>query len=68
MDGASMFQVQPNPFQGNCDPNLAATPHASGMIISLCDGSVRTLSASVSPITWWYLSTPAGGEVLPSNW
>src|SRR5262249_43035106 len=27
----SIFQVRPTPFDGNCDPTRAATPHASGM-------------------------------------
>jgi hypothetical protein len=67
-DSESMFQVQPTPFQGNCIPWLGSTSHAAGMVIALCDGSVRTLSASVSPTTWWYLNTPAGGEVLGNDW
>jgi prepilin-type N-terminal cleavage/methylation domain-containing protein len=67
-DDQSMFQVQPSPFQGNCDPTLGSTPHSSGMMVGLCDGSVRSVSVSVSPATWWYLNTPAGGEVLPNDW
>jgi prepilin-type N-terminal cleavage/methylation domain-containing protein len=67
-DSQSMFQVQPNPFQGNCDPTNVSTPHSSGMMVGLCDGSVRSLSGSISPTTWWYANTPAGGEVLPDDW
>jgi prepilin-type N-terminal cleavage/methylation domain-containing protein len=67
-DNQSMFQVRPSPFQGNCDPNLGSTPHSSGMMIRLCDGSVRSLSVGVSPTTWWYLNTPRGGEVVPGDW
>jgi prepilin-type processing-associated H-X9-DG protein len=62
-----MFLTQPNPFQGNCDPWLASTPHSSGMIVCMCDGHVRTFSPSMSPTIWWYLNTPAGGEVLPND-
>jgi prepilin-type N-terminal cleavage/methylation domain-containing protein len=64
----SMFLRQPTPFQGNCDPTLFSTPHPGGMVVSLCDGSVRTVSASISPTTWWYVNTPAGGEVLGNDW
>jgi prepilin-type N-terminal cleavage/methylation domain-containing protein/prepilin-type processing-associated H-X9-DG protein len=65
-DNQSMFQVRPSPFEGNCDPGLASTPHPGGMMIGLCDGSVRGLSAGVGPDIWWYLNTPAGGEFVPA--
>ena len=35
--------------------------------IGLVDGSVRFLSENVTPYTWWYMCTPAGGEVLPPD-
>lgn len=63
----SKFQRQPMPFQGNCDPTLASTPHPTGIHAGMADGSVRFLSASVSPYTWWYLCTPAGGETIPPD-
>jgi prepilin-type N-terminal cleavage/methylation domain-containing protein len=65
---ASKFQVQPTPFVGNCDPTRASTPHASGMLVCLADGSVRTLAPSLSGDTWWAAVTPAMGEVLGSDW
>jgi prepilin-type N-terminal cleavage/methylation domain-containing protein len=65
---ASIFQVQPHPYQTNCDPVRAATPHAGIMQVCLCDGSVRTVSSSLSATTWWYACTPAGGEDLPGDW
>jgi len=64
----SKFQVQPTPFEGNCDPTRAATAHAGGIQVGLADGSVRTLGAGVSGATWWAAVTPAGGEVLGSDW
>jgi prepilin-type N-terminal cleavage/methylation domain-containing protein len=64
----SKFQVQPTPFLGNCDPTRAATAHASGILVGLADGSVRTLAPSMSPDTWWAAVTPSGGEVLGSDW
>jgi len=64
----SIFQVQPSPFLGNCDPTRAATAHAGGMLVGLADGSVRTLAPSLSGDTWWAAVTPSGGEVLGSDW
>jgi prepilin-type N-terminal cleavage/methylation domain-containing protein len=64
----SKFQVQPTPFLGNCDPRRASTAHASGMLVCLADGSVRTLAPSMSGATWWAAVTPSGGEVLGPDW
>jgi prepilin-type N-terminal cleavage/methylation domain-containing protein len=63
----SIFQVQPTPFLGNCDPTRASTAH-SGILVGLADGSVRTLAPSMSGATWWAAVTPADGEVLGSDW
>jgi len=60
----SIFQVQPSPYEGNCDPTRAATAHPGGMLVGMADGSVRSLSASMSGEVWWAAVTPAGGEVL----
>ncbi len=64
----SIFQVQPTPFLGNCDPTRASTPHAGGIQVGLADGSVRTLAPSMSPDTWWHAVTPWGGEPPDSDW
>ncbi len=64
----SIFQVQPTPFLGNCDPTRASTAHTGGILVGLADGSVRTLAPSMSGATWWAAVTPAGGEVLGSDW
>jgi|SoiMethySBSTD1v2_1073268.scaffolds.fasta_scaffold331033_2 prepilin-type N-terminal cleavage/methylation domain-containing protein len=64
----SRFLVQPTPFLGNCDPTRAATAHPGGMQVGLVDGSVRTLSPSLSGATWAAAVTRAGGEVLGSDW
>jgi prepilin-type N-terminal cleavage/methylation domain-containing protein len=64
---ASKFLTQPNPYNGNCDPTMASSPHAGGIQIQLADGSVRFLSSSISMYTWWYLCTPNGGEVIPAD-
>ena len=64
----SIFQVDPDPFLGNCDPTRASTAHTSGMQVGLADGSVRTLAASMSGDTWWAAVTPKGDEVQGADW
>jgi prepilin-type N-terminal cleavage/methylation domain-containing protein len=67
----AMFQIQPNPFMGTgatCDWTRASTPHDGGIQTGLADGSVRTVTSSVSPATWFAAFTPNGGEVLASDW
>ncbi len=70
------FQVQPlvtldmlsDPPLNSCASTLAQTPHLSGMLVALGDGSVRTLSPAVSETTYWGMVTPAGGETLGDDW
>lgn len=62
----SQFQVQPVPT--SCDPLRAATPHANVMPVCLTDCSVRTISSSITPLTWWFACTHNGGEVLGTDW
>jgi prepilin-type N-terminal cleavage/methylation domain-containing protein len=64
----SLFQVRPTPFEGNCDPTRASTPHRGGMLVALVDGSVRSLAPSISGDTWWAACTPNNGEVLGPDW
>ena len=63
----SKFQSRPTPFNGNCDPTLASSPHSGGIQTCMADGSVRNVSASVTGFTWWYLITTRGGEVIPAD-
>ncbi len=65
--------TKPVPFQaapksGTCDFTLPQTPHASGMMVALGDGSVRSVSPGISQLTFWSAVTPFGGEVLGSDW
>jgi prepilin-type N-terminal cleavage/methylation domain-containing protein len=64
----SKFQVQPTPFLGNCDPTRASTSHRGGLLACLADGSVRSLSQSISGTTWWAACTPAGNDLLGNDW
>jgi hypothetical protein len=63
---ASKFQVQP--VQTNCDPLRASSGHTAVINGLLADGSVRSISQSLSADTWWFVCTPSGGEVLGSDW
>jgi type II secretory pathway pseudopilin PulG len=64
--GASaMFQDNPQPytFPGPCNPHVAQTPHAGGMLVTgWLDGSVRPVAASVAPGAWWAALTPRAGD------
>ena len=57
----SMFQVQPKP--GQCNYAVATTPHAS-MQVAMGDGHVVGLSSTITPLIWYALCTPDGGEVV----
>ncbi|MBM4067551.1 MAG: DUF1559 domain-containing protein [Planctomycetes bacterium] len=59
---ASLFQVSPNP--ATCDWNLASTPSSDAIQLALCDGSVRTLTASIPAATWWSALQPSDGGSL----
>jgi type II secretory pathway pseudopilin PulG len=59
---------QLSPPVATCNPRIAQTPHPGGMLVGLADGSVRSLSPSVSATTYWAAVTPAGGETLGNDW
>jgi prepilin-type N-terminal cleavage/methylation domain-containing protein len=64
----SKFQVTPDPYATVCDTARASSPHAALMNVALGDGSVRTLSASISATTWWAACTPNGRDILGNDW
>ena len=51
-----------------CNPKIAQSPHASGMLVALVDGSVRSLAPSIQPTTYWALVTPDRGELVGDDW
>lgn len=55
------FQVRPRPE--DCNPLVPQTPHESGMLTAMADGSVHLLRPDLSEAMFWALVTPAGGEV-----
>jgi prepilin-type N-terminal cleavage/methylation domain-containing protein len=57
------FQVRPS--RAECDPRIPQTPHTSGMLVAMGDGSTRAVAPTIAPQVFWGAVTPAGGEVLP---
>ncbi|MCI0681258.1 MAG: hypothetical protein L0Y71_04070 [Gemmataceae bacterium] len=55
------FQV--NPRLSDCDSRLAQSPHSSGMLAGMGDGSVTTIARGMGERTYWALVTPNGGEI-----
>lgn len=58
---------QAAPAIADCMTAFAQTPHPSGMLVALADGSVRQLSPGIAPTTYWALVTPAAGDT-PGDW
>lgn len=55
------FQVRPK--VEDAWSGIPQTPFSAGLPTAFFDGSVRTLSPTVDPSTFWGAVTPAGGEV-----
>ena len=60
-----MFQVNAKP--ATCDWNLASTSSSTAILVAACDGSVRSMAASVAPAIWWSALQPNDGGDL-GNW
>ena len=48
--------------------SAASSYHTGGVMVGLCDGSVRFVTKSVSLATWRAVGTRNGGEVIGSDW
>jgi prepilin-type N-terminal cleavage/methylation domain-containing protein len=64
--GGVAFQLAPT--YGNCIYTTIQTPHPDAMEVGMCDGSVRSVTASVSPHTFEMACYPNDGKVLPPDW
>jgi len=53
---------------GTCDPTTANSGHTGVTLVTLADGSVKPVSSSITQRTWNAALTPAGNEVLGSDW
>jgi prepilin-type N-terminal cleavage/methylation domain-containing protein len=57
-----------NSRTATCDYRLASSARPQGILVCMGDGSVKQVASGVSGDTWWAATTPAGGEVLGSDW
>jgi hypothetical protein len=60
------FQTTPTPDQ--CNQNVTHSPHPGVMMVGLGDGSVRSVSASVSTLSWYNACHPFNGADAGSDW
>jgi prepilin-type N-terminal cleavage/methylation domain-containing protein len=60
------FQVNPI-FDQTCNYTQAQSSRITGITIAMADGSTRFVSSDISATTWWCIATPAGQEVIPSD-
>jgi prepilin-type N-terminal cleavage/methylation domain-containing protein len=60
------FQVRPRPQEAKYD--YAQSYGYGGLMVSLADGSVRSVNGAISGQTFAAACTPAGGEVLGADW
>jgi prepilin-type N-terminal cleavage/methylation domain-containing protein len=51
-----------------CDPKRVQFIHSGSGLVLMMDGSVRTVSSSISSVTWGRAITPNDGQVLNSDW
>jgi len=59
---------QPMPTDATCQIERATALSSGGCMVAMADGSVRNVNTSMSQATWWAALTPAGGEVLSTDW
>ena len=57
-----------DPTQTTCDIRRASTQHTGVLMLSLADGSVRTIRPGITGITWWEAAKPDDGAVLGTDW
>jgi prepilin-type N-terminal cleavage/methylation domain-containing protein len=56
------------PSLSDCDPTRLQTPYAGGILVSLGDGSVRSVNSGVSQYSWNLALNPADGKVFDATW
>jgi prepilin-type N-terminal cleavage/methylation domain-containing protein len=59
---------QTNPAPGNCYPAVLVSPHEGVMIVTLGDGSIRTVTSSISLTTWRNVCDPTSGAPPGNDW
>jgi len=66
--GPQTWLQTPNPWQTNCNPQYASSPHTGGMNAALGDGSTRFLAQGMSGTTFWIALVPNDGLPMPPDW
>jgi prepilin-type N-terminal cleavage/methylation domain-containing protein len=61
------FQIQPHYFN-NCNPLVPQSPHTNVLLVGLGDGSTRSVSGSISDVTWQRATDPREGQTLGGDW
>jgi len=59
---------QMRPAKIQCNPQQVQGLSANVIMVGLGDGSVRSVSASVSQVTWGRAVEPNDGQILGNNW
>jgi Protein of unknown function (DUF1559) len=65
---SSYAKFQMMPTKDQCNPALPQSPHRVGIQVGMCDGSVHTVAPTLSPLTWYHMCTPNGGESRDPDW
>jgi hypothetical protein len=63
--------VQPGASPGRTPPPVRWLPssgHSGGVLCAMMDGSVRSVSSSVSGATFWVATAGSDGNPLPGEW
>ncbi|CAN5225402.1 DUF1559 domain-containing protein [soil metagenome] len=61
-----LFEVKPVVGKASCYTPQALS--ASGIMVSMCDGSVRITQRGISATTWWRLLLHNDGKQIGSDW
>ncbi len=59
------FDVAKRPEE--VDAHILSTPFHAGLTVALFDGSVRTISPSISESAFWTMVTPAAGDIAKTE-
>ena len=54
--------------RGLCNSNWMSSMHPTSVNLGMADGSVRSVTSALSPITHWAITTPARGDQYGSDW
>ncbi len=66
---AGYYQVfQSQPTEAQALPYYTQSPHSNVMNVALGDASVRSVNASMDPLTWQYAILPDDGMPMPGDW